>query len=85
LLLSVFKLVQPLPQSWYPEVTQVHWLPEQDFPLPHTLPQVPQLLLSVLVFTQPFAPQSVPEEQMHWLLEQVLPPVQSALDVAVVH
>lgn len=39
--------------------------PEQRFPLPQALPQPPQLLLSLLVSTQPAVPQSVPEPQTH--------------------
>jgi hypothetical protein len=65
-------------------------LPPHVFGVVHTwldplLPHPPQLLLSVLVFTQPAVPQSVPDEQMHWLFEQVRPPVQSVLEVLLVH
>jgi hypothetical protein len=56
----------------------LHCPPEQLLGLVQAIPQPPQFLLSVLVFTQPAVPQSVPEAQVHWLLaEQVLPPLQS--------
>jgi len=50
---------------------------------PHLFPQAPQLELSLpWILMQPLLPQSASEPgQTHWLLVQVLPPLQSPATV----